>query len=136
MLDRLFVYGTLRKDIPNSRVHLLAQEAQGVTFVGYWRIQGRLFDLGEYPGLVLSHDPDSWVHGEVYALHNPQETLSRLDDYEGCGPNDPKPHEFDRVEKDVVLDSGASGKAWVYIYGGTTANKREIVSGDYLNETP
>ena len=85
---------------------------------------------------MLSGDPGSWVRGEVYTLDNPHDTLSRLDDYEGCGPNDPKPHEFERVERDVVLDSGASDRAWVYRYGRSTANKREISSGDYLNETP
>ena len=116
--------------------HMLAQEAHQVTFVGHARIQGRLFDLGEYPGLVLSCDPGLSVRGEVYALTNPLETLSRLDDYEGCGPNDTTPHEFERVERDVVLDSGAISKAWVYAYRGSTANKREIVSGDYSSKTP
>jgi len=134
MLDRLFVYGTLRNDIQKSMFHVLAAEAREVTFVGHGRIQGRLFDLGEYPGLVLSGDPARWVHGEVYALDNPSETLSRLDDYEGCGPNDRKPHEFERVERDIVLDSGASDKAWVYSYAGSVANKREILSGDYFKE--
>jgi gamma-glutamylcyclotransferase (GGCT)/AIG2-like uncharacterized protein YtfP len=128
MLDRLFVYGTLRKDIGNSRFHVLAREAREVTFVGHARIQGRLFDLGTYPGLVLSDDPGARVRGEVYALSNPQEILSRLDDYEGS--------EFERVERDVVLDSGASGKAWVYIYAGTTDDGPEILSGDYLAKTP
>ena len=123
MLDRLFVYGTLRKDIGNSRFHVLAREAREVTFVGHGRIQGRLFDLGAYPGLVLSDDSGTRVRGEVYALSNPRETLSRLDDYEGS--------EFERVERSVVLDSGASDKAWVYAYAGPTAGKREIPSGDY-----
>lgn len=128
MLDRLFVYGTLRRDIPNSRFNLLAREAQEVTFVGHARIQGRLFDLGAYPGLMLSDDPGSWVRGELYALSNPDDTLSRLDDYEG--------HEFERVERVVTLDSEASDRAWVYIYTRSTVNKREILSGDYFDETP
>jgi gamma-glutamylcyclotransferase (GGCT)/AIG2-like uncharacterized protein YtfP len=136
MLDRLFVYGTLRKDVRNSKFHLLAREASEATFVGHARIQGRLFDLGEYPGLVLSGDPGSWVNGEVYAFHNPQRTLSRLDAYEGCGLNDPQPHDFERVERDVVLDSGARHRAWLYVYNGPTADKREILSGDYRNEPP
>ena len=113
----------------------LAREAK---FVGRARIQGRLFRLGEYPGLVLSRDPDRWVHGEVYALDRPSDTLpdtlARLDDYEGCGPDDPEPHEFERVEQDIILESGARDKAWVYIYEGSTANMREILSGDYFQE--
>lgn len=49
MTNLLFVYGTLRKDVRNSMFHLLAREAR---FVGRARMQGLLFDLGDYPGLV------------------------------------------------------------------------------------
>ena len=111
--------------------HLLARKAR---FVGRARVQGRLFHLGEYPGLVPSRDPGLWVHGEVYALENPPDTLARLDDYEACGPNDPEPHEFERVEKQVVLESGTRDNVWVYVYRGSTTDKKEISSGDYLKE--
>lgn len=131
MTSRLFVYGTLRKDTRNSMFHLLAREAR---FVGRAQVQGRLFHLGEYPGLVRSRDPGLWVHGEVYTLENPPENLARLDYYEGCGPNDPEPHEFERVEKDVVLESGERKNIWVYVYRGSTTDKKEILSGDYFKE--
>ena len=131
MTSRLFVYGTLRKDSGNGVSHLLEREAR---FVGRARVQGRLFHLGEYPGLVPSRDPGLWVHGDVYALENPPDTLARLDDYEGCGPNDPAPHEFERVEKDVVLESGTRDNVWVYVYRGSTTDKKEILSGDYFKE--
>ncbi len=133
MTSRLFVYGTLRSDVCNSMFHLLAREA---TFVGRGQVQGRLFNLGGYPGLVLCHDHGSWVQGEVYALANPAETLTRLDDYERCGPNDPEPHQYERVEKDVLLESGANDRAWVYVYRGSTADTKQILSGDYLDEAP
>ncbi len=131
MTRRLFVYGTLRKDGGTEMFHMLAREA---TFVGRARMQGRLYQLGEYPGLVPSRDPGSWVHGEVYALDNPTETLALLDDYEGCGPNDPQPHEFQRVEHDVVLESGEKDRVWVYVYRGSVSGKQEIMSGDYFKE--
>jgi gamma-glutamylcyclotransferase (GGCT)/AIG2-like uncharacterized protein YtfP len=131
MPSKLFVYGTLRKDNRNSMSQLLAGKAR---LLGRARMQGRLFDLGEYPGLVLSRDPDSWVYGEVYALDNPDETLACLDDYEGCGPNDSVPHEFERIRNDVILESGERDIVWVYVYRGSTAGKREILSGDYLKE--
>ena len=138
MLNLLFVYGTLRKDILNSRFHVLAQEACTVRLVGRGRVPGRLFRLDGYPGLAPSGDPGRWVRGELYALEPPEEldgTLSRLDAYEGCGPNDPEPHEYERVVLDVLLESEAIEKAWVYVYKGTTANRQEIRSGDYAEES-
>lgn len=131
MTDRLFVYGTLRKDIRNSMFHLLAREA---SFVGGARARGRLFSLGDHPGFVPSDAPDSWVHGELHALDDSPEILPRLDEYEECGPDDPRPHEFERVEMDVVPDSGGTERAWVYVYRGSTADKRQIASGDYFRE--
>ena len=138
MLNLLFVYGTLRKDILNSRFHVLAQEACTVRLVGRGRVAGRLFRLDGYPGLAPSGDPDRWVRGELYALEPPEElagTLRRLDAYEGCGPNDPEPHEYERVVLDVILESGGNQSAWVYVYKGTTANRQEIRSGDYAEES-
>ena len=102
--------------------------------VGRGRVPGRLFRLDGYPGLVLSGEPGRWVRGELYALEPPKEladTLTRLDDYEGCGPNDPRPHEYERVVLDVILESGGNESAWVYVYKGATANRQEILSGDY-----
>lgn len=110
--------------------HLLAREGR---FVGRARVRGLLFDLGEYPGVVLSGDPEAWVYGEVYALDVPHQTLARLDEYEGCGPNDPHPREFERVTAEIVLESGESATAWIYVYRGATRDKERIVSGDYLD---
>ena len=131
MTNRLFVYGTLRKDSWNSMFHMLARDAR---FVGYARIVGRMYCLGEYPGLVPSRDPGCWVYGDVYALENPPKTLALLDDYEGCGPGDPEPREFEGAEHRVVLESGAEDNVWVYVYRGSTTDKQEILSGDYFKE--
>ena len=128
MTERLFVYGTLRKDSRRSMHHMLAQQAR---FVGYARTRGRLYQLGGYPGLVSSGEPRAWVRGEVYALERPSEVLARLDDYEGCGPNDAKPYEFERVQGEVVLESGETSLAWIYLYAGALVGRREIASGDY-----
>ena len=133
MTSLLFVYGTLRKDSENGMFHLLRREA---SFVGRARMQGRLFHLGGYPGLVPCSDPGSFVRGEVYNLTNPAVTLACLDGYEGCGTSDPEPHEFERIENGVLLEDGGRGNAWVYVYKGSTTGRREIVSGDYLEEDP
>ena len=129
MTNRLFVYGTLRKDVPNSTFQMLERDAR---FVGYARIMGRMYSVGEYPGLVPSRERGYWVHGEVYALENPPKTLALLDDYEGCGPEDPEPHEFERAEHTAVLESGVEDNVWVYVYRSSASDRQEILSGDYF----
>jgi gamma-glutamylcyclotransferase (GGCT)/AIG2-like uncharacterized protein YtfP len=130
MDDRLFVYGTLRQGDRGGMYHLLANR---VRLLGTGRVRGRLFDLGAHPGLVPSPEAGSWVRGELHLLEDPAGTLVRLDEYEGCGPRDPEPHDFARVEQDVLLDSGEWSVAWVYVYTGSTADRLEILSGDYLD---
>lgn len=125
---RLFVYGTLRKDCRESMHHMLAERAR---FIGYARARGRLYHLGDYPGMVSATEPHAWVRGEVYELANPSAVLARLDDYEGCGPHDAKPYEFERARQEIVLESGENDIAWVYLYAGSLAGKDEIRSGDY-----
>jgi gamma-glutamylcyclotransferase (GGCT)/AIG2-like uncharacterized protein YtfP len=129
MTRRLFIYVTLREDTRNSMFRLLARDA---SLVGRARIGGRLYDLGEYPGLVSSSDADAWVYGEVYSLEDPDEALPRLDDYEECGPGDPEPHEFAREQLDAELETGERTRTWVYVYKGATEGKAEITSGDYF----
>lgn len=123
----LFVYGTLRQEARRSRFGLLGAKAR---FIGRARTRGRLFDLGEYPGLIAASHPDDWVRGEVYALSDPAGTLARLDAYEGPA--------FGRSCAEVVLDGGQQLGAWVYMYAGTIPRGRMIASGDYLDpdETP
>lgn len=125
--NRLFVYGTLRKDSRNSRFDLLGTQAR---FLGRARMRGRLVDLGEYPGLIPPRNADDWVRGEVYALSDPGGTLSRLDEYEGCAAESPV---FRRNLGRAVFDSGRKLSAWVYVYTGVVPCKGFIASGDYLH---
>ena len=129
MSERLFVYGTLRKGGANSMHHMLGRDSR---FVGRARTRGRLYDLGEYPGLVASDD--TWVHGDLYELADARTVLARLDEYEGCGPNDARPHEYERMQCEVLTETGVRETAWVYLYRGAVAGKREIPSGDYCGQ--
>jgi gamma-glutamylaminecyclotransferase len=73
----LFVYGTLRRG--ESRHRYLA----GQRYVGVARTQPqyRLFDLGDYPGLVERSNGRS-IEGELWDVT--PECLARLDAVEGC----------------------------------------------------
>jgi len=128
--NNLFVYGTLRSGFQNKSARLLAERG---TLLGRARIHGKMYRLDRYPGLVLSSEPDEWVTGEVYRLDDPVGTLAVLDDYEGCGPNDEVPYEFERVIARVRLVTGRHLSAWIYVYSQPLPEERRVLSGDYLD---
>ena len=126
----LFVYGTLRDDPAHEMFHVLARNAE---FFGEATVAGRLYDLGEYPGLVLSSDGSDRVKGELYRLNESTagNTLSVLDDYEGMGPTDPLPHEYRRALVTAYLSDGRSMTAWAYILDRPSTSLPRIMSGDF-----
>ena len=69
----LFVYGTLKQRGGMDRLMV------GCTPIRSASVEGSLYDLGDYPALVL--DRGGIVMGEVWSC--PAETLHRLDSYEG-----------------------------------------------------
>ncbi len=74
---RLFVYGTLKRGEP--RHHHLS----GQTFIALARTRPvyRLYNLGEYPGLV-KRDDGLAIEGELWEVDDA--CLRRLDQVEGC----------------------------------------------------
>jgi len=128
-VDHLFVYGTLRRDAKHEMYHLLARHAG---FVGDGVFQGRLFDLGDYPGATPSDDPSDQVRGEVYALQDADRVLAALDVYEGCIPDKLSPTEFRREIVEITLDAGMKESAHIYLYNKGTDGLPCIVSGDYF----
>lgn len=129
--DLVFVYGTLTRDSGNDTSLFLAQNAfcSGQGFV-----RGRLYNLGSYPGMVLSEAPDETVRGELYEIagERREAVLDRLDEYEGCGTSDPQPHEYRRELADVFTIDGDIVTAWTYVLNQPTDGLELIDSGDYL----
>src|SRR5689334_5996231 len=101
----LFVYGTLRRGLPNKYSRLLARQS---SFLGRACLRGRLHRIGRYSGAILSSKPNEWIRGEVFRLADPAALLPILDDYEGP--------QFERTLALVRLDSGRRPRAWVYLY--------------------
>ena len=126
----LFVYGTLRDDPAHEVFRVLARNAE---FIGEATVSGRLYDLGEYPGLVLSPGGPDRVKGELYRLNESTagSTLTVLDDYEGMGPSDPLPHEYRRALVTADLADGRSMTAWAYILDRPSTALPRIMSGDF-----
>ena len=73
----LFVYGTLKRGCKNHP-HIADQRLVGeaCTAPGY-----RLYNLGDYPGLVADTTATDGVTGEVWEVD--AAALARLDDFEG-----------------------------------------------------
>lgn len=76
-MTRIFVYGTLKRGCKNH------QQLAGQHYIGEARtIAGyRLYDLGDYPGMVADPTDTHGVSGEVWSVDEP--ALARLDAFEG-----------------------------------------------------
>lgn len=126
--DKLFVYGTLRHRVRNRFAELLSRSGQ---LLGHGTVSGSLYQIEDYPGLVRSESAEGRVHGEIYRIGQ-REVWRALDEYEGCGPRDKPPYEFEREDVVVTMDDGTVIPATTYVYHGPIREKSKIASGDFL----
>jgi gamma-glutamylcyclotransferase (GGCT)/AIG2-like uncharacterized protein YtfP len=122
----VFVYGTLLSTAGHPMGARLAREAE---LTGPATIQGRLYRIAWYPGLVETADAGERVHGEVYRLADPAASLVWLDAYEGLVPGGLEGSEYGRVAREVRLADGRSLTAWVYIYLCDTEAHTHLADG-------
>jgi gamma-glutamylcyclotransferase (GGCT)/AIG2-like uncharacterized protein YtfP len=122
----LFVYGTLLDDKNEFGNYL----KNNCTFYQNGRFNGRLYDIGDYPGAVYQPEFDGFVNGSIFVINSAEKTLKILDDYEGFGEEQPQPNEFIRELIEVKTD-GAPISCWVYLYSLPVDGKRQIISGKY-----
>lgn len=129
-MSYLFVYGTLRKGFGHPLAELL--ERSGEFFTGGW-CKGLLYDLGPYPVLTKTTAIEQNVFGDVFLLHNEQELLTILDEYEAVGGYLDTGITYERVKVNIESLNGVNISAWVYLFQGTLKHLQPIESGDYLN---
>jgi gamma-glutamylcyclotransferase (GGCT)/AIG2-like uncharacterized protein YtfP len=109
----LFVYGTLHPDRAPAEI---ADIARRLEFVSAGTLRGRLYDLGDYPGLILDDAPEApTISGEIFAVPD-GDTLAAIDAYEQFRPADPPNSLFDRTHAVVTLPDGSQQSCWVYVY--------------------
>ncbi len=117
MTNVLFVYGTL---MPTACDRLGHTARERLSSSGAWRgaasLQGILYDLGGYPGLVETADHATAVSGAVIELRDPAHVFLWLDIYEGIDPQRPETSEYKRVVRHVSHGHAGLLAAWVYIY--------------------
>lgn len=114
MIGSLLVYGTLR---PNR--------GETITLSGY-----KMYDLGWYPGVVKTGNPDDKVVCERVEVKD-ESHLATLDAYEGCNGNTPGClyHRVNLYEDQMELDP-----TWIYLYNKFIDKdfEPEVESGDWL----
>jgi gamma-glutamylcyclotransferase (GGCT)/AIG2-like uncharacterized protein YtfP len=126
MTDLLFVYGTLLQP-GNEFADYVNQQC---TYITSGKIRGILYDIGEYPGLIIPCDAQHHIYGSIFKLHHLEENLKMIDDYEGFGPKQEQPNLFVRVIKPIETTDDII-EAWVYLYNLSVANLPQIPSGNY-----
>lgn len=126
----LFVYGTLRRGACKDLTH-----NPDCLFVGEDAINGKLYDLGWFPGVKADaphagtktgpfhFDPGQpTVRGDVFLIGD-DSLVQHLDDYEGY------PNLYDRIE----TESAGGKHVWVYTYNHAPPEDKRIMSGDWIN---
>lgn len=125
--DLLFVYGTLL--IADNEFASYLTRNSGFCCKG--KMEGKLYDVGNYPGLVIDDDDNYDIWGTVYRLHNVDQALKYLDAYEGFGEGEEQPYLFVREALPIETDQGIL-TCWVYLYNRSIATLSEITTGDYI----
>ena len=127
MLDRLFVYGTLRQG-QTARSLIANQIARCVHATTTGAIYA--FPMG-YPGfseldLATARTATGVVRGEVLWLTDLAATFGLLDAYEGA--------DFARVIKQVTLATGEEVWSWIYTLAdpGAVRHGSPIEDGDWV----
>lgn len=118
----LFSYGTLSPRLAPPEIEPTVRRLRRV---GKGFVHGQLFDLGEYPGAILSRN-GSRIAGQIFELPDDPEVLNRLDEYEGFDRSDPKASLFVRKRRYVQLQDGRKFFCWIYSYNRPVKSARRL----------
>jgi gamma-glutamylcyclotransferase (GGCT)/AIG2-like uncharacterized protein YtfP len=117
----LFVYGKLRKGgaLP------MDENFPGSVFVDDARVNGKLYDLGRFPGLVIDGSVSKAL-GAVYEIDD--ETLKQLDEIEASAG-------YYRELHDVTVD-GRTVTGWIYLPDRKKCTDDKLIeSGDWIEHS-
>jgi gamma-glutamylcyclotransferase (GGCT)/AIG2-like uncharacterized protein YtfP len=126
MNDLLFVYGSLLSTGNEFAAYLNANSR----LYGTAKFKGLLYDIGEYPGAILSPPNAYEITGQICQLNSPEKALEILDAYEGFGPKQLQPNLFIRELLTVETINGPVS-CWLYLYNLPIDGLTLIPSGNY-----
>jgi len=127
MNNKLFVYGTLLDEDNKYGIYL----RDNSTFFSSGKLEGILYDIGEYPGAALSPGGNDFIYGIILEIDDPSAVLALIDMYEGFGEDQPQPNEFIRVLTAAETDRGRVD-CWIYLYNLSTYGLMPIENGRYI----
>ena len=125
----LFVYGSLRRTCAHPLHKFITQHAE---YTGEGWLQARLYRINDYPGAVLSDNPQHRVYGELYRLRDSETVFAKLDAYEECSDTFTEPHEYQRLVLPIFTGTAQTILAWTYIYNHPVTTACPLESGDWL----
>lgn len=131
MLTKLFVYGSLMKDMYNH--HYL----EGVSeYIGKGYVKGKLYKIKDkkYPAIIL--DENEYTLGEIYDI---KVDFTKIDELESYNPNDLYNNEYNREIIEVYDENyNIIDKAYIYIYNIQNEARKnklglKIIGNDFKN---
>lgn len=129
-MNYLFVYSSLRTGFHNHSHQYISQYFK---LVGNGRVQGILFDKGDYP-VAKPTAEEKYITGELYAIKDEMEAdyaFAQLDDYEGLVVEIGETPLYKR-EQVTVFCNNLPYSSWIYWYNGPVAGLPQIESGDVM----
>jgi len=118
----IFVYGLLR---PGQTGYESLNLATRTRTVAHGRVRGRLYHLGDYPGLILGDE--GIVYGDVLVFDDPK-LWCDLDAYELYDPDQPAASEYCRTSVELI-DCGT--EVIVYQYNRPVKGRPIVASGNW-----
>jgi gamma-glutamylcyclotransferase (GGCT)/AIG2-like uncharacterized protein YtfP len=118
------VYGDLREGLNN---HLLVAKCQRIGLG--WLTGFRMYNLGDYPGIIATNDESGRIRVEWYRV--PDTVLKELDRLEGFNPDSTQTSLF--LRSPILSPYGSS---WIYLYNQPLNNAPYMEAGDWVRFIP
>jgi len=122
MSEFVFLYGSLMRGF---EMHDALDLPSIAKFAGEAMCRGRLYDLGDHPGMTL--EGTGRVQGELYRVQE-DVVIEMIDRHEGYYPETRQGSTYVRRLEEMV---NRDLKAWVYVYNGSTNGHEVIESGSW-----
>lgn len=126
----LFVYGTLMQQSDHEMSVFLKSHSK---YLGNASFQGKLYDVTEFPGAILSKNSNDKVYGQIFELDAPETVFEVLDPYEGIDKRLNPPYLYTRTLVTANIENNKTIATWIYLYNLSVSHLKRIPSGRYFD---